>query len=248
MEAVKTFRTSQTTIKAFEEEKQDGCMLRWKWKFIEGKKTPPSLLMQKGNLFEYHVLGATAFEKEPFFPKHKTTGAKLKAETDIEELAEYNKKAMADKGIKILEVQPKLYTNDTVCHLDAIIEYNGRKAIMDLKYTETQENDWRYGWGMPEEMDHLQAVKYVLKWNEVYKELLPFYYWVAGASGWIKFIKIEVTEGAITQYYIRVNNFWEQFRKEKFLPNPEFNRCIKCPFNSECKYKSVVPEEIVVQY
>lgn len=231
-------KISQSALKDYY--KPDMCPTLFMAKYAEGLRTPPSDVMFRGLYFEHKLIGATrGGESVEFEPLKK--GGKPQAQIDLDELVQYGKGIMKALNIEAVEVQPEWVVDGNILHPDLLAKVNGRLAIIDIKYTETKEDDRWNGWGNVEEMDHTQALHYTMGYQLLTGDFIPFYYLVFGKSGWVRFIKIGITPETFHAHVERVEKFKMDLSREKFEPKPSFNVCRNCPLES-CDARSKFPE------
>lgn len=222
------------------------CDFYWIHKYVRGIDTPPSDVMLRGLLFEYEVIGGCRAGQRPELPKSKAKGklfgTPLKEERDLIELANQSKELIKTLGYELLEVQPEWHHEDVEGHPDAIAIVEGRKAIVDVKYTETTEHDWRNGWGDLDSKSTIQPIHYTWLSKKVLGEYMPFYYWIFGKSGWVKLIKENVMPSAIEEHDFQLNRFREQLNEFKPVSPNNYNKCRTCPYWDICDHKTTIPE------
>lgn len=222
------------------------CPKQWKLDYLD-RKGVSSDAMEKGKYFEYLCLGATA-DGKPVQPVTVNKGKDLNADYKaITELAKQFKEVTTDMGLEVLQAQIYLETETKGGTLDFLGSLNGRRCLVDLKYTETKEDErWsEFGWANPENKDLFQAAHYVKLWHETHNEWLPFYYLVFGKSGWVKFIQVIITSEYFEKVYeARINNYIDyvnQMQQSGYLANPEYNKCRKCGVSEYCNSKAKTP-------
>jgi len=244
-------RLSQTTIKAYTAEHQPGgCMWRFKLRFIDGIQPDDDgkwNALKKGILFERLVLGESRFNDPLDIPKMKD-GTPTQVEKDIMMLADNARQVIDDLAIGITAKQLDLTTKDRTGHPDALIQFDGHDALMDLKYTETEPDDrWR-GWGEVELMDHTQALDYVDLYHEVHGVWMKFYYLVFGKSGWCRMIQVKITPETMATHQERVKYILNELKTENYTPTTSFNTCAGCELVTKCRKAVKVPvlEEISI--
>jgi hypothetical protein len=142
---------------------------------------------------------------------------------------------------EIIDVQPEWLHEDLEAHIDAVAIIEGRKAIVDCKYTETAENDFRNGWGDLDSKSNIQPVHYVYMSKFIYGEYLPFYYWIFGKTGWVKLVKVEVMPTAIEEHEFNLERHREHLAEFKPQPANSYNKCRTCHHWDYCDYKTTLP-------
>lgn len=248
---------SQSLIKKFYAfNDADYCGLKVYYEFWEGHQRPSTDTFDKGRLFEFLLIGATRDGTRPEMRRHATTGAKLKMETDVEDMAAWAIGKMDEMGFKIVEGTPQLryeaeYKGIKVHgHFDAYAMYHNREVCLDVKYTETAHDDFRNGWGLPEEKDHLQAIHYT--WLQHIKEgnARAFHYAVFGLSKdtkWAKNLKIRVSEQTINQHGALITKLAKDIKAWTPQPTKSMAVCAECPFRGFCAKAVTVPNEEVIE-
>ena len=230
---------SQSLIKDIQNAER--CNLRTKKNYIDGIRTTPSALMLKGLFFEDRLIGSTRGGDKIELPKGKN-GNTLKSEVDLLELVAESEKVMLNMEVEPIEVQPSWQWEDLTGHPDLIANFNGSKCIIDIKYTETKEDDRWHGWGDPESMDHLQAMFYTYLHKQLFEKYIPFYYFVFGKSGWVKVIQIKIEEGSMDIFEQQLNIARRDIREFKPTPIGKYNVCRKCDLFDTCESATKVPE------
>lgn len=200
-------KLSQGMVRDFFDTKY--CRNKWIAQYVKKEKFIPTDSMLNGLVFEQQVIGMSRGGEVYTFPKLKN-GKESKREIDIAILSKFAKETINKLGIELLDVQPEWETDKLIGHPDALINWtceNGEKhkAILDLKFTATKEDDsarWNpFAWGKDlEYKDYSQAIHYVEMYFRMTKEYLPFFYLVFGKSGWVKFINIDITAQSMQQY------------------------------------------------
>jgi len=225
---------SQSLIKEVEKE---GC-IKAVQHFLDGMETEPTDAMFAGLYFEHHLIGGCRGGKEPIFKALKS-GAKPKAQIDLDGLIERSKMIMAENDIIIDEVQPEYKFDDAVAHLDAVGRIKGKKCLIDVKWTATKEDDRWNGWGNPsrKEDSFIQAVHYVWTYWMAKDEKLPFYFLVFGKSGWVKLIHYEVSDNDLLNHRERVGMTRHRVKdmiNKKFKFEPHYGLCGGCRYKDIC--------------
>lgn len=184
-------------------------------------------------------------------PEDLSEGTLPSAFKDVEALALKHKGGEGEPsifeklGIVIDTVQPEISHEINGIkfegHLDLFGLYQKQPAIIDIKYTDTQEDDRFNGWGEPDQMDHTQSFFYVWLWMQITGQKVPFYYLVFGKSGWIKFLEVELSDEDLETFEVQLESFLE--RIQGFEPNAcgSFNICRKCPFLNSCDHAQTIP-------
>lgn len=244
------YRISQSSLSDFYN--PEVCDFYWIQKYMYGKETPSSEVMNKGLYFEFELIGGCRGGVRPDLPKSqqkgKRFGTKLKDERDLDDLVIQSKQLLDDLNYEITEVQPEWIHDDIEGHIDCIAMIDGRMCMADVKYTETGENDWRNGWGDLDAKPTIQPVHYTHLSKLIYGEYLPFYYWIFGKTGWVKFVEVLVMPSAIEDHAAAGIGRLDMFRMhlKDFNPQPanDYNKCRLCPFWDICEHKTELPQII----
>lgn len=183
-----------------------------------------------------------------------TKGELPKAFQEVEALAQYHRgdidgsPSIFDKlGIIIDQVQPEIsHEIDGVtfeAHPDLGAIYQKELCWIDIKYTDTKEDDRWNGWGDPESIDHTQAFFYVWLWEKMTGEFIPFYYLVFGKSGWIKFLRVDIDEDSMALFESQLFDHATDLKSGDFTPEPigKFNVCRECPYLDDCDKATRIP-------
>ena len=237
---------SQSLIKDYVNEWN--CKLRVYKEYWQGIKTPSSLSMQYGLLFETLLIGESrggAYNGEDI-PKLKS-GAMSKPEQDVRKLAVESKQIMNDMGIKCIDVQPEWKTDTLIGHPDLVAEYEGKKILIDIKFTQTKEDDnckWNpYAWGGDlSTKDYTQAKHYVYMAKEILNEKLPFYYLIFGKSGWVKFLEIEISKSTLDAHAHLLKHLQEDLVDFVGYPTDNPKLCKSCPHLNTCESATLLPK------
>lgn len=222
-------KISQSALRDFYD--PEYCKTKWKEIYLLGNRSKPTEAMLNGLVFEQKVIGMSRGGEVYEIPKLKN-GKESKRETDINQLSEFAIDTMKRLEIELLEVQPEWETEDLIGHPDALINWKGHKAILDLKFTGTREDEscrWNpYAWGKDLELkDWSQAIHYVEMYYRKHKEYLPFFYLVFGKSGWVKFINVDISARSMEYHNEKINSFKEDIKE--FKPTQCDNyRCEYC--------------------
>lgn len=224
------FKISQSALKDFYN--PEVCRIKWEEMYVNGYRSQPTIAMLDGLVFEQNVIGLSRGGEIYEIPKGKT-GNTLKRETDLLKLSEDAKQTMKDLDIELIDVQPHWEVGDLVGHPDALVKYKGELAIMDLKYTGVREDEsckWNpFAWADLQHKDFKQALHYSEMYYLTHGVFVPFFYLVFGKSGWCKFILIDYTNHAMTEYRILLNKFRKDLKSFEPKPIKNYSVCRKCP-------------------
>lgn len=254
----KELTISQSLIK--EVMKPDHCPKQIYYSFVEGKDLlEPSENMLLGRYFESELLGACrGGEKQE--PRYLKGGNIAKPFQDCLELVSFAKGVFANIGIDLknanTETQKQIVANNLSGNIDlraADFQNKSRLANYDLKWTATKHDDIWNGWGEPSEKNDaiIQATHYTLLSYYETGEWIPFYFLVFGRDKWVKVLQFVITEDQLNRHKDRIANTAatiREYAENDYKGNGDFNKCISCPFNSDCpdRSESVKVEKIYI--
>ena len=225
------------------------CRILWNEKYVNGYRTEPTDAMRTGLVFESKLLSKSRDGQVWEFPKLKS-GEPSKAETELNIIVEKAKELFTHFEINPIEIQPEWETEDLLAHPDLVCSsVLAPKAIVDIKYCGYADNDRFSPWFDLEKVDKLQSVHYVYIHYLIYNEWVPFFYMVFFKNGGVRLIDVKLTVSAIDDHKLLLEKFREDVTK---LDNNNieisFSQCVRCPLNSSCVKKVLVPqvEELVV--
>jgi hypothetical protein len=246
-------RISQSTMKALSDYLQGfECGIAFKARYITKEiEFEPSDAMKLGIYFEYEATGSlprSGVVPEPEYVYKGKPNQKLA--TDYERAkasAEYYKALVKFFDIKILETGFVMQTDKMSGIADLIVEWGGKKAIIDLKYTGLIDDKWQdHGWHKDflSQKDNLmiQGVMYKMLAKEIYGEDLDFYFWVFDSKNPlnVRIIKEVVDETRFPQHTEAVNQalhyIQHHTKLDDWTPRPELLRCAKCPLRDNCAH------------
>lgn len=226
------------------------CPKKIYYRWIQKIPVEPSEVMKRGHYFEWLVLGGSTSDM-PQLEKLKS-GAKSQAEKDLDELAGVAKKTIELLGIDLskAKVQQRLESDGLSGVIDMVandIEEPSRRAIYDLKYTETRYDDRFNGWADIESRmgSKRQAKHYIHLWHKIYGEYLPYYFLIFGKSGWCRIIKCVLTNDSL-EIHLKdidvVRAMMYNWDKADWPANPVYEKCKDCPYASVCDSWKFTPE------
>lgn len=254
---VEEFEISQSAIKDFYDD--NVCKVRWYRQFVLGHEYPPTEVMEKGLYFEHETIGGARGGQEPPEPPRKSNGEMYKAWADLHALTEKCKTMMDRIGLKVTEVQPEWLVDGLVAHPDCLAEFNNPQHVTefddpeiigDLKYTETRIDDRWNGWddiqNRPQKW--VQPLHYVYVYRLLTGKTLPFYYFIFGKSGWVRFYRIRIRQETLMSHVSAIQRMKEDLPNFQPIPPQNYNQCERCNFNPSCLLKQTEPkvEEIII--
>lgn len=211
-----------------------------------------------GMWFEYKATGATNLDgtvpeeittktgKTPAIIEHLTGQLEnfknIYANVEIENKGYLIKHELNNrKFIAILDVQGKM---------------NEQIIIRDIKTTGLLDNKWEpSGWQdlmgndsfIPRKKHLNQAQFYIWLFYQVTGEIVPFYFDVFSNKNPYdcKIFKIEMDESTLGYYEVNLIKTIENLEldlKKGLEAKPDVDRCRKCPLNSNCTFKTNLPE------
>jgi hypothetical protein len=226
------------------------CPYAIKLEWLDKKRSEPSDLMKRGHYFEYCVIGDSSSEA-PQLDKLKN-GGKSQAEKDIDDLVVIAKKTLEGFGLELgnSQTQLRLEVNGKSGLIDLVandIEDRTRKAIYDIKYTETKYDDRWNGWADIESRPTAkrQARHYIHLWKEIHGEWLPYYFVIFGKSGWCRIIKCIVTAESMAIHAREievVSDMLSKWKAEGWKADPSYEKCRDCRVAQFCEYYKVLPD------
>lgn len=220
--------------------------------YIEGRHSPSTDAMLKGNYFEMLVYGGTE-EGGEYQMKRTSTGAKTVEQTRVENQA--NKFLTAIKTRKRMNlIRPREHILVRIAEgimfrarLDVVTSFlddQGQyheEIILDTKVTDNILSSYgEFSWGDPINMDHTQAAAYSWAFERKYKKRVPFYYAVFDVSPKerYRFIGGTVPDTLITEFKADVRRtiatLLEYNRSGEWPTVPSHSNCENCPIKKEC--------------
>lgn len=207
--------------------------------------------MQLGIYFEYIATGQLPRTGIRPIPSYNSKGQLTEAYKRAEESAMLFKKIIAHYNIEILSTGEVLENDIATGITDIIALWDGKKCIIDLKYSGLLENKWdEMGWELEnlifKDKLLLQPVHYKWLYRSLNNNDIDFYFFVFDSkdSNNAKIIKINVDEDKIAANTIAVNQSKKKLAQEietGFIAYPDLNKCKNCPINYRCNERVTVP-------
>lgn len=248
--------------KTYKEEKicnGKACGLLFKAKYIDKNvESLPSDSMKEGIYFEFLCTGALDRKGNAPEPETTRTGALTTAYDRVVKASELFKNIVEKYNIKILEKGYVLETEDCNGILDILAEWDGKKCIIDLKYSGLIDDKWSdLGWN--EDSLHMkdslmiQGVHYKMLGRDALNEDLPFYYFIFNSKDPtdMKIIEEVVDEDRFEAHREMIKKVKANIDSEMqkgFIPLPNYRLCRKCPLNETCEHRQSLPQITKVYY
>ena len=136
--------------------------------------------------------------------------------------------------------------------LDILAEWDGKKVIIDLKYSGLIDDKWNeLGWeteSLPmKDSLMIQGVHYKILAKDILGiEDIPFYYFIFNSKDPtdMKIIKQNVDGDKFFFHRTAIQQVKDQIEKEiynGFKAYPDYRKCKDCPLNEKCKVKAEAP-------
>lgn len=228
-------------------------------------KEPSSESMVKGQRFEYLAVGSKNREGQvPEMPRLKSS-QKSTDEQRIEQQADVFKEVIKHYGMQLLLPEGQDNPSVALSHeygedvlltgiFDALINWNGAPAIMDLKLTASLVSRWgpngKPGWGDFFNMDHIQAYLYIYLAEKIFKRKMRFVYalFEYGPDPKFKFIEIKDSPLRRAEMLRRVDDARQKlldFAEADYPRQGHYLQCVKCAEKDTCPARRLVPELVV---
>lgn len=239
------------------------CGLLLKAKYLENVETQSSEAMLLGQYFEYMATGQVPRNGEIPEPNVVYKGKPNEKLSEPYQRAYmsamYCKTLFNALGIKIISTGEKISYDKASGTTDVRAEWNGRKCIIDLKYTGLLDNKWdERGWNFEtlEQKDTLmiQAVHY--KYIEINRlgEDVDFYFFLFSSTNPndVRIAKIEIEPLKMEVHKENVNRAYSMWNKmienDTFKAHGTLAKCSSCPINETCPSRVILPEITTIYY
>jgi hypothetical protein len=231
---------------------------------LKNYESEPSDPMKVGSWFEYLCTGTK--NRDGSVPEPVKNKSGLSADSKRAELHVANFKRLIEsenitiiEGGKVLEYHYPGQNFKIKGILDALIEYDGEVAILDLKTSGLIGKEWEeYGWhtstfNMRRKLT-IQVVFYkYLGWKVLDIKDIPFYFSVHSTKNEIDSLFWRVD---LHDFNVSMSHFEEMLldivpdiemgTEFGFTAYPDVRRCGKCPVFKDCEYKRDTPEKEIV--
>lgn len=229
----------------------------------EGKVTKPQLFeiieQLPENLGEPEITTDDLFAYIQTMPEDWSEGSMSQREIDLQVAIHNAKIILKHMGIPVDQGEKQVFIQNgdecgTIDWITTDIQDKNKNALYDVKFTNTQVDDWRNGWGDPytKEDAKLQATHYVNISKKNTGTYAPFYFLVFGKSGWVKVLRYRIgDEHTIALHEVSVDEARKavkEFEKNNWPAKPSFNRCLACDFQELCEERSLLPEVEEIYY
>lgn len=253
-------KISQSLIKEFAKYKLgQECGLVVKAKFVDKKWSPPSEAQKLGIYFEYKATGALPKSGETPVPYYNSKG-KLSTDYENAEASAYLFRTLIKvNNIKILE--KGWYMDDGLSNgvADLLVEWNGRKAIIDLKYSGLVDDKWNdLGWheDFLGEKDKIliQGVHYTKLAETILEEPVDFYFWVFNTKDPrdVRIFKQVNNPERYIKHESIIFNVKEEMNKlvsdDSWVALPSLQRCNNCYLANDCPKQAILPTIKTIYY
>lgn len=259
-------KISQSLMKDYANYAQGNeCGLVLKAKYVDNMGFPSTDAMRLGQYFEYIATGGlpaygdgTPPEPELVYkgkPNEKLSTAYERAYGS----AQLFKALIKQFDINILEVGWRMDKDGMTGTADLLVEWNGKKAIIDLKYSGLVDDKWsEMGWHQDflSQKDKLmiQGVHYSILAEKILEEPIDFYFWVF-ASNDPRDVRIfhEIADDTKIELHLRgVEKVREGMTKliatDSWKATPSLQKCMDCPLVDTCPKASLLPTIVPIYY
>ncbi len=220
--------------------------------YVEGRNSPPTKAMVKGNYFETLVFGATE-DGSKVRMKRKLNGEKTVEEKRVEIQAHRFQTTMAqERKMNFLRIRD--HANIRIAEniifrarMDMVTSFMDEdgvyydEVIMDTKMTDSLDSTFGpFAWGNPANMDHTQATAYSWAFEKKYGHRVPFWYCVMDVSPNMKykFIGGMISDMQRQEFVTDLRRTLaaiSEYHKAKHWPKvPSSMNCKNCPVKNTC--------------
>ena len=239
------------------------CGLVIKAKYFDGVEFPSTEAMKLGHYFEFKATGQLPKYGEVPEPVKVYKGtAKEDFSTDYKraiQSSELYKKLIKEFQIEILSVGKTITSGFMEGTLDILAMVEGRRAIIDLKYSGLIDNLWSpMGWhedSMAENEGHMiQAVHYSLLERLESNADVDFYFWVFNSKNPddMRIYQIIIEESRFDMHLHSVFETRKRImniaKSKSWKPYASPVKCMDCPLVKTCKHKQLLPKPIKIYY
>ena len=253
-------KISQSLLKSLFNFKQGNeCGILLKAHYLDGVEYPMSDAMNLGNWFEYKATNQLPRSgKEPLAETLRNGELAMSYRKMLTQLENYQK-IINLYQIKITDTG-YVFEHDFGSGIaDIVADWNGEKAIIDIKTTAKIDDKWsEYGWG-DEKFEYvdspntqhltIQAVQYKLLAREQWGIDVPFYFFVFSTVDEyaVKIFKVEVDPQRLDKHLEQIKSAYNYFnnsfihKTDEELAYPELKRCKQCPLKQNCRWAVEVP-------
>ena len=241
------------------------CGLVFKARHVDHLQGNTSEAMLLGQYFEYIATGGlpaygdgTPPEAE-FVYKGKANEKLSTAYERANGSAQLFEALIKTWNIEIVEVGWKMEHDKMRGTADLLVKWDGRYAIIDLKYSGLVDDKWNdMGWhqdflGQKDKI-MMQGVHYSILAEQILGEPVDFYFWVFATQDprdvrifkeIIDDTKIALHEWAVNQVY---DTFNAMVKNDSFKATPSLQKCMDCPLVDTCPSASLLPKIVPIYY
>jgi len=239
------------------------CGLIIKAKYFDGVEFPSTDAMKLGHYFEYMATKQLPkYGEKPEPVKVYKETAKEDFSTDYKranESALYFKKLIKEKNIEIISTGKTITSGIMEGTQDILANVDGRRAIIDLKYSGLIDNLWSpMGWhedSLAENEGHMiQAVHYTLLEKLESNADVDFYFWVFNSKipDDMRIYQIIIED---SRFDMHLHSVYETKKRitniaktNSWKAHPSPLKCSSCPLVKYCRHKKLIPEAIKIYY
>jgi hypothetical protein len=235
------------------------CGLLFKGKYIDKcVETIPSSAMKEGIYFEYLCTGGLPRNGQVPEPEKTAKGTLTAPYQRVVEASHLFKKIFEHYDIKIEKVGYSLDSDNMTGIMDIFGEMNGKKCIIDLKYSGLIDDKWNdIGWdteSLPmKDSLMIQGVHYKILVKEVLGLDVDFYYFIFNSKdpSDMKIIKQTTDPDKYAlhkQQVARMQRSIENEIEKGFKATPDYRVCKDCPMFANCSERAEYPSVQEVFY
>lgn len=250
----KPIKTYKDGVEIIEKEKNpELCGLLFKAQYIDKTvESIPSEAMKEGIYFEYLATGSLPKSGEVPYPEKTAKGELKEPYKRIEEAVKFFKAIVSHFNIKILKCGYTLLDDEKSGVLDILAEWNGKKCIIDLKYSGMINDKWSdFGWdieALPKKFNLLiQGLHYKILAEDILGiKNIPFYYFVFNSKNPtdVKIIEQIVDVDAFDIHRKDIKLLLSKLEEEEikgYKAYPSYSNCKDCINKLNCSERILFP-------
>jgi hypothetical protein len=239
------------------------CGLLLKAKYVDNVETQSSDAMLLGQYFEYIATGQVPRNGQIPEPKLVYQGKPNEKLSEPYQRAYasamYAKSLFQALNIEILSTGEKIQYDKASGTTDIRATWNGKKCIIDLKYSGLLDNKWdERGWHFDtlEQKDKLmiQAVHYTYIESNRLGEDIDFYFFLFSSTNPsdVRIAKVEVEPLKLELHKENVErafHIWNNLiENDSFKAHGSLLKCSSCPINETCPSRVILPQITTIYY